>query len=257
MTTFDERLIVNKTSQENIIYDEHLVRYHLASQLVDNKIVLDLACGSGYGSKLLAKAGAKEVIGVDIDKQAVAQAKIDHQLVNLRFVVDSAEELAQLADNSVELVTSFETIEHLKNYQAYLKALARVLTADGLALISTPNREVFGQKNPFHVKEFTRQELQTALEQHFEYVEILEQHNALASFIVGNKKGAPIMLANKQAPAMYYIALCSQKPITVELASTASLNTKALEHWQNNPGWKAVNRLYSLLVNLKLIKPKA
>lgn len=254
MSTFDERLEINNSSKTNIIYDEHLVRYQLASQLVAGKTVLDVASGSGYGSHLLAKAGAKEVIGVDIDKAAVAEASKNYTAANLRFVVDSAEELAEIADNSVELVTSFETIEHLPNPEKYLQALHRVLTPNGLALISTPNRLVFGQKNPFHIKEFTKEEFLKILTNHFFSVELLEQRNALASFISGNRPGSPLLLANQQTAPLYFVALCAKQAGETKLSSVASLNTQALEKWQNNPGWKAVNQLYAWLVALKLIK---
>lgn len=253
MSIFDERFELNQTTKQNLIYNEHLVRYHLAKQLVKDKTVLEVACGSGYGAKILAEAGAKKVIAVDINQATIEQAQARYAHNNIEYVVDSAEELAKVADNSVEVVTSFETIEHLKNYQQYLIALSRVLTDNGLVVISTPNKEIFQEKNPYHVKEFNLSELTAELNKQFKYVTILKQRNALASFLVGNQSGTPIMTADTDTPALYFVALCSQQPINVKLNSVASLNTVAWQKWNNNPGWLAVNWLYKLLVNLKLI----
>jgi len=83
--SFDERLVLNKSSLENIIYDEHLVRYQLAAQIAAGKNILDIACGSGYGSKILAEAGALKVTGVDRDAEALEAAKKNYSADNLIF----------------------------------------------------------------------------------------------------------------------------------------------------------------------------
>lgn len=250
--SYQERFVFSPQSASALIYDEHLVRYRLAATLAKDKRVLDLACGSGYGSELLAQAGASSVLAVDLDPAVIAAASIRYPRPNLSFVVDNAETLATIADDSIDLVVSFETIEHLPDYQAYLAALVRVLAPTGLALISTPNKAVFGQKNPFHVREFTRSEFNSELAAHFKHVKILDQVNGLSSVICAS---AEILSELSTAgETQYFVALCSNDTLPTDLTGQGSVNPAALLRWQNNPGWKLVNMLYKLLVSIKLIK---
>ena len=89
---------------------EHLHRYCLANLYVTDKVVLDIASGEGYGSNLLSSS-AKEVIGVDIDQEAVENAKQKYKKSNLNFKTGSADKIP-VADNSIDVLVSFETIEH-------------------------------------------------------------------------------------------------------------------------------------------------
>lgn len=251
MPNFDERLDLGKKSQDDMIIDEHLIRYELAGQFVDNKIVLDAACGSGYGSAILAK-NARSVLALDIDKQAIAEASEHYRQANLKFEVEDVEKLAGVADKSMEVVVSFETIEHLKNYQGFLKQIARVLTDGGLAIVSTPNIVRFGQTNLFHVKEFTREEFKAALLAEFKEVVILDQVNALASIISGGDN-IKANIRTKTEP-WYFIALASNKIITEKPETVISLNQQALDRREANPAWQLANKLYKILSKLKIIR---
>ena len=77
--TFDERLVPDDSAKQHIIYDEHLIRYELAKEFVKDKTVLDIACGSGYGTKILAEAGAREVEGIDISEEAIISARKNYE----------------------------------------------------------------------------------------------------------------------------------------------------------------------------------
>lgn len=248
---FDERFVFSEATQSQLIYDEHLVRYQLAQSLARGKRILDVACGSGYGAKMLAEAGAINVKAVDINKETIASAQQNYNHKNLEFICDSAESLATIPNGSIDLIVSFETIEHLTNYQEYLKNLKRVLTPGGLALISTPNKEIFKQKNPFHIKEFMRNEFETILKQYFNQVRILNQYNGLASYIQTDKETKASL--SSQGKVMYFIALGGDN-LPEEINGMASVNPAALERWQNNPGWKMVNLIYSLLVKVRILK---
>ena len=92
------------------IATEHLHRYALSLKYVENKIVLDIACGEGYGSDILSKT-AKFVYGVDIDKSTVEFARNKYSNGKIKFSVGSTSDIP-LEDNSVDVITSFETIEH-------------------------------------------------------------------------------------------------------------------------------------------------
>jgi predicted membrane-bound dolichyl-phosphate-mannose-protein mannosyltransferase len=107
-----------------------------------------------------------------------------------------------------------------------------VLTAEGVTFISTPNRDVFGQKNPFHIKEFTKKEFIEELQKHFSFVSIFEQKNGLASVISGSGQ-QKILVQDKNSEALYFIAICSQREIIEKVDSVASINISALKRWQN------------------------
>lgn len=152
---------------------EHWHRYIFAQRLAVGRRVVDAACGEGYGSALLS-AVAAQVVGIDIDSEAVRHARASYAdaCPNLRFLQASAASLP-LADRSVDLIVSFETIEHLpQSLQApMIEEFARVLTADGLLVISSPNRPEYSPPgmppNPFHIHELDREELAAVLAPRF------------------------------------------------------------------------------------------
>lgn len=154
-----------------IVY-EHVHRYAFARRCAAGRRVLDVACGEGYGSAILAGV-AREVVGVDIDAATVAHARAAYATVrNLTFVEGSAARLP-LPDASVDLVVSFETIEHLEasDQPRMLAEFARVLADDGALVLSAPNRPEYsesrGYVNPFHRHEHDRAELERLLDAHF------------------------------------------------------------------------------------------
>jgi len=103
-----ERMVPGQTGA---IEAEHLHRYFLARSLCRDKDVLDIASGEGYGSAFLAQT-ARSVIGVDLDAESVKHACSTYRSANLRFVVGEATTLP-IDDRSLDVVVSFETIEHI------------------------------------------------------------------------------------------------------------------------------------------------
>ncbi|MEJ7668531.1 MAG: class I SAM-dependent methyltransferase [Casimicrobiaceae bacterium] len=154
------------------IAHEHWHRYAFARRFVAGKRVLDVACGEGYGSALIA-AVAEHVVGVDIDSNAIAHARAKYASNgNLRFEHGSATVLP-LPERSVDVVISFETIEHLakEDQPRMLAECARVLKVSGVLVLSAPNRleysEARGYRNPFHLHEHDRGELEQLLVRNF------------------------------------------------------------------------------------------
>jgi ubiquinone/menaquinone biosynthesis C-methylase UbiE len=248
--TFDERLVLNENNRANIIYDEHLVRYKLAAQLARGKRVLDIACGSGYGAKILAEAGAEKVTAIDRSPEAIEAAKQNYSHENIAYKTGDAEKI-EAADDSFDLAVSFETIEHLENIEKYLAEIARVLSVQGIFLVSTPNREVFGQKNPYHLHEFTRGEFEGSLKKHFKNIFILEQANGIASLIKAGETGK--IYFSQAARALYFIAVASNNDSCLSCLfkdSIVSVNPAALEKMRNNPVMKFVDKIYSLTMKL-------
>jgi len=171
--------------QGRLIAIEHEARYRWAEGLARDREVLDVACGTGYGISVLARAGARRALGVDISPDALDQAR--ERAGDLEeFVVGDLHNLP-CEDHSFDLVTCFETIEHVADPERGLDELRRVLRPDGLLLLSSPNRDVYIPGNPFHVHEYTPDELEKALSARFGHVRVYRQRNHLASLICGDE----------------------------------------------------------------------
>ncbi|WP_171056080.1 methyltransferase domain-containing protein [Paenibacillus sinopodophylli] len=171
-----ERLVVNRTVKQDYssVYNEHMSRYVFASRLVSGLRVLDAACGAGYGSEMLKRSGAAEVIGVDVDLASLELAKRDYGGTDISFVEGDVLALP-FGDASFDVVVSFETIEHVASGADWIKESARVLKEGGLFIVSTPNRTVtntpiYFEELPFnqhHRFEYRTAELIGELVQHY------------------------------------------------------------------------------------------
>lgn len=199
---------------------EHMPRYAIARSLAEGKTVLDFGCGTGYGSALLAGV-ASSVTGLDIDAGAVEWASQTHVHPGLQFL--RRDDLgASLPQASFDLVTCFEMIEHVDfaTQTAVIASMARLLTDDGLLLISTPNPEVtrhYGA-NPFHLREMTRDEFHALLSPHFSHVTMLEQRicNAISITQIDSNSGLmPLSLTGggRGSEPAAFVALCSRRPV--------------------------------------------
>jgi len=166
-----EQLYPN-TLEWTLHIEEHLQRYRFASSFVNGGVVVDAACGVGYGSYMLALANADEVIGIDCNKSAVEFAKNAYNNPNLTFKIGNCESLHEhvpLAD----LVVSFETIEHLLHPESFLRSVSKILKASGIFICSTPNilRHSLSKDNsginPYHVSEMHFDEFKALVERFF------------------------------------------------------------------------------------------
>ncbi len=154
------------------IWHEHWHRYHFAAPLVAGLLVLDVACGEGYGSALLASRAAA-VTGADIAPSAVEHARARYaKVANLEFREADCAALP-FADASFDAVVSFETIEHIAAQESFLDEVRRVLRPDGLLILSCPNKAEYtdrrGIVNEFHVRELYRPELAALIASRFEH----------------------------------------------------------------------------------------
>ncbi|MGL4396513.1 MAG: class I SAM-dependent methyltransferase, partial [Hyphomicrobium sp.] len=148
---------------------QHVVRYAIVRELVRGKRVLDIACGSGYGSKLLSDWGASEVVGADISAQAVDTANRHFSGPGRRFIVIKGEDLAEHfpATEKFDVIVSFETIEHVQVPKLFLRAMARLIAPDGIIAISCPNESSYGMtpgENPYHLSSYTFDEFRSVAE---------------------------------------------------------------------------------------------
>jgi len=161
-----------------------MVPYEYVRRVAKDKIVLDAATGDGYGASHIANV-AKEVVGIDIDKEEIKKAQQTYKKENLKFLLNNVLNI-DFPDGYFDIVISSQTIEHIEldKLGKYLSEISRVLKKDGTFFVSTLNliRNLKGRtkekydKNPYHVKEFTSNELKKLLLARFSKVEILGLH---------------------------------------------------------------------------------
>jgi SAM-dependent methyltransferase len=168
-----ERIVPDET--EPGVVALHLKRYVFARPWCAGREVLDVACGVGYGTAVLAETAAR-VVGGDIDPQAIAYARRRYARANVDFRVLDATTLPFPAE-SFDTVCSFETIEHLAQPEALVAEAARVLRGDGLFVVSTPRAERTTRepRNPHHRVELARDDFEALLRASFDEVALYGQ----------------------------------------------------------------------------------
>jgi GT2 family glycosyltransferase/SAM-dependent methyltransferase/glycosyltransferase involved in cell wall biosynthesis len=208
-----------RTLSETEIELEHVHRYRAAAGICFRKRVLDAASGEGYGTAMLAASGA-EVVGLEIDRPTVEAARLRYPGVDFR---EGDVSRLPFADAEFDLITSFETLEHVADPHAALDEFRRVLKPDGVLLISTPERTVYNrhlaEPNPFHLYEMGREEFRRELETRFRHVDFYGQRVVFGSMLVAPMGGrleaarrepnGAIIEQNSFDSAMYLIAACS------------------------------------------------
>lgn len=142
----------------------HVARYAVAKNACKGLRVLDIACGEGYGSYLMAaRWGAERVLGVDISQEAIASARKYYSAPNIQFETISVYDLDKLVEpGSIDLIVSLETIEHLDNVPEFLRQIRRAGAANATFIISCPNDYHYypeeGTGNPYHFRKYHSQE---------------------------------------------------------------------------------------------------
>ena len=160
--------------EENYWFRRHLAVYEWIAVRVAGRRVVDMACGEGYGSDVLAGAAAS-VVGVDANPEAHEHARLRYVRPNLRFERDLVESFAEPCDAVVFL----QTIEHVQDAGAILEHFKSMLEPGGVAYVSTPNLLTLAppgaekSDNPWHVREYRAEEFRSLCEAHFRRVEML------------------------------------------------------------------------------------
>jgi 2-polyprenyl-3-methyl-5-hydroxy-6-metoxy-1,4-benzoquinol methylase len=159
--------------EENYWYRRHLVVYEWIAARTAGLRVVDMACGEGYGSNVLAGSAAG-VVGVDANPEAHEHARLRYVRPNLRFERDLVESFAEPCDAVVFL----QTIEHVQDAGAILDHFRSMLAPGGVAYVSTPNVLTLAPPgaersgNPWHVHEYRAAEFSALCEAHFPRVEV-------------------------------------------------------------------------------------
>ena len=152
-------------------FENHLKVYKFMRQFAIQKDVIDVGCGTGYGTAHLAEV-AKSIVGIDISESAVKWAR--KRYPGVKYVQMDAQRL-EFPDCSFDLIISTENFEHLADQKSHVQELARVLRPDGLCFVATPNPEMaMGKPNPYHTKENSFDELTQLFSPYFRELAILE-----------------------------------------------------------------------------------
>src|SRR5687767_13347057 len=160
--------------EENYWYRRHLVVYEWIAARVAGRDVVDMACGEGYGADVLARAGARSVVGVDANPEAHEHARLRYGREGLRFDRD----LVDSWQGEVDAVSFLQTIEHVEEPGPVLDHFKGLLRPGGVAYVSTPNVLTLAPKgaersgNPWHVREYRAEEFAGLLAAHFSHVEL-------------------------------------------------------------------------------------
>src|SRR5262245_34041825 len=225
--------------EEAAIGYEHLHRYAYATQFVQNKRVLDLACGEGYGSYLLART-AESVVGIDIDEDAIRHARNKYLKQNIEFKVGSITEVPIVGEHCFDVAVCYEALEHIEDHHKLLGEVKRLLTPDGIFIVSTPNKTVYTDEpqytNPFHVHELYFDEFRELFEKHFKNVKFLGQRiycnsNIWPVFCDGDSKTVEyvidrnprefVFVENDKRTPLYFIAIASDADSDVKETGSA------------------------------------
>lgn len=165
-----------RSSPDTPLFKGHMKRYEFANRVLKKGRILDLACGSGYGTAFLASVDGRHLVGVDNDKVTVDNAMKRYDKNNIEFHMMNATSLS-LKDSDFDGIVSFETIEHVSDYKKMIQEMHRILKQDGILILSTPNEDTSARNNPFHLKEFAKDEIIQLLNPYFKSIEIYGQEN--------------------------------------------------------------------------------
>jgi SAM-dependent methyltransferase len=213
------------------LFNEHRARYWFARRYASGMNVLDAACGTGYGSALLAET-AQSVIGVDIARDAVEYARRNFHSPNIHYAQADCLTLP-FPSGRFDLVVAFEIIEHLENPEAFLTELRRVLHPSGLLILSTPNRLYYtddrGEVNPFHRREFSYPEFEEILRPLFAHRAILFENHVAGIAVTASgerpdfaatpsgrilqEEASTSSVEDERRGAHFFVALCSDQSL--------------------------------------------
>jgi SAM-dependent methyltransferase len=165
--------------EENYWFRRHLAVYEWIAARARGRRIVDLACGEGYGSAVLART-ARSVVGVDANPEAFEHARAKYTGPNVRF----ERNMVELWTGDVDCVVFLQTIEHVPDPDGVLEHVRALVGPGGVAYVSTPNvltlapRGAERSGNPWHLREYRPEEYRALCERHFARVELLGLYHA-------------------------------------------------------------------------------
>jgi SAM-dependent methyltransferase len=231
---------------------EYLHRYAYAAQFVQNKKVLDLVCGEGYGSHLLARS-AELVVGIDSDANAIKHASNKYIRRNLQFKIGSLKEVPIEGNKIFEVIICFDAMENLEDHSNLLEEVKRLLTLGGLLIISTPNRWAHINdpqlKNPLHGHGLYLDDFKAVLQKHFGHVKFLghsvycnsnmwpifsEDKTSVVEYVVERNANEFVFVEREKKRPLYVIALASDSQEEIEEKASLLVDVSNELFEQNN-----------------------
>jgi 2-polyprenyl-3-methyl-5-hydroxy-6-metoxy-1,4-benzoquinol methylase len=177
-----ERLDEQDLERHDYLAASHLHRYAFAAELCADLRVLDLACGIGYGTEMLAERAAS-AHGVDIDPETIALATARARAGVTFEVADAHESLRTASPDDYDAIVMFEGLEHVPDPEAVLEELERLASGGTRLIVSVPNSRAFRERNPFHVTDFGYADVRRAFGR-FDDAEVVYQVFAEGSVIL-------------------------------------------------------------------------
>jgi len=215
-----ERLALDRFATPWLRY-QHVARYRWACQWAPGAVVLDAACGSLYGSRLLQQAGARRVVALDRSPDAFEEGERAGNLSGLSAALADVAQLP-LPSSTIDLYLSFETIEHVRPDAEVLGEAWRVLKPGGRFVCSTPNRDLLSPGNrlddtplnPYHVREYSIGEFVELMSGEFEQIELFAQ----TSFSAGHRRALAVAgrISNRLAVRWHQIRNLTSWPVQSE-----------------------------------------
>lgn len=187
ITDTGERILPAQQGEISIVFSRHRFAYEYVQPFVQDKTVIDVGCGTGYGCKTLAEK-AKLVCGIDYDEEAVSYCNKNYAAPNIQYIEMDANSLK--LDTQFDIAVTFQVIEHMQNLDKFVEQLKQVVKPDGLIFISTPNvkqPQKEKEANPFHFNEMNYTQFQELISEKFSSFEILgvayASRNRIRSFV--------------------------------------------------------------------------
>ena len=172
---------------ENVIYQRHVIAYKEAAKIISGT-VLEIGSGEGFGITELAPH-TEHYIAVDKYNTSISEMLQDNNKIT--FIQTEVPPLKEIEDNSIDFVVTFQVIEHIKDDERFLQEIHRVLKPGGKAIITTPNILMSLTRSPWHVREYTPEQMKEILESVFDNYEL--------KGIFGNEKVMSYYKKNKES----------------------------------------------------------
>lgn len=187
MATYTTEIASDSLVSDNPIHQRLLQAYYLAVPYISGDL-LEIGCGEGRGVELLAPRASRYMA---IDKIQEVIDRLAAKYPDVEFVQAHIPPISQVADNSFDVIVSFQVIEHIRDDKAYLEEIYRILKPGGRAIITTPNIKKTLSRNPWHEREYTAEELRTLCAGIFDTV--------TCKGVTGNEKVWEYYQANKKS----------------------------------------------------------
>ena len=192
MSVYSTEIASEVIASDNPIHQRLLKAYYLSQEYISGS-VLEVGCGEGRGVELLAPK-AEKYMGIDKIHYVIEKLKDRYPKIDFRQMVIPP--FSGLKDNEFDVVVSFQVIEHIKDDIAYLNEIYRVLKPGGTALITTPNIKMSLSRNPWHIREYTSQQLSELANSVFPKVEMkgITGNDKVMIYYEDNKKSVNKMM---------------------------------------------------------------